>query len=327
MGLEKFYKKVQKVGHFFRFRSMSEAGGTNMRRFKGPLPKDPKEPIIVHTMAHAIEGEVLFATPADVRVYEKALAEASRQTGTRILACSPNYNHHHEVLQTSLEVLPEFMRILQRIVAIHTNRSRDRKGYVFFQRYLPCIKLSPPLICKAIAYVSLNPFKDGAVRSFTDRAMDCHRAYLGLDAPPPFVDLATGLSFFAPTPQTAREAYKECAAAIAFASKVVGERLARADEQLRRRFRGQMANRERRRYLLIASLDALERARRLAPRVHVDPIVLAGHILVAEEGVGHRDLALLFNRSRYLFDRSLPELEKYLASNKIQLLDSKPTAG
>jgi hypothetical protein len=283
-----------------------------MRKIYGPLPRDPDEKVFIHAMDHAVNGDILFAGPDDVKKYEEIVKLAADKTGVEILAHTANFNHHHQGLLGTLRQLSQYMHMMQFLYADYSNRKRKRLGRLFFRNFKACIKATIRAIRRCLAYININRYKDNAVGSFLDPQMDSHRAYLGLQPAAPFLKVEKGLAYFDPDPVKARQKYAELAASIGSSLQRLEKKLGEFVKRFEKRVKGQIVSPERIRYLLLLIEDLQQRLGddRLTRRFGLNTVV--AYALECEEGISARSAALLLDCDRNEIHRGLEGLRKYL---------------
>jgi hypothetical protein len=90
-------------------------------------------------------------------------------------------NHYHLILRPSSDDFSRMMRNLNSTYARYVNKSRKRRGYVFFDRFKSIPTRNRNYLRRLLFYVHANPLRAGTAKSINDLggfAWTSHREYL-----------------------------------------------------------------------------------------------------------------------------------------------------
>ena len=166
--------------------------------------------ILLHIMGRGIEGRDIFLNDSDRAVFVSLFRFGLRQTGYRCYAWALMPNHYHLFLRTSEQPPAALMRRLNSAYSRHYNKTHDRKGYLFGDRYRSIATQDQNYCEEIVRYVHLNPIRAGICKSLS--ALDRypwtgHRALMG-NAPSDFQDAQAVLRRFGRDMHEARMRYR-----------------------------------------------------------------------------------------------------------------------
>ena len=145
-----------------------------------------------HLISRIVARDRLFDLPQARSEYLRRVEVVAKRTDWRFLGYAVMGSHVHWAAIAGEHPSATFVKPLHVGFATWLNRRRDRIGPVFADRYrsitFPSQKL--PLL---LAYIHNNPVRAGVVADPRDSAWTSHRAYLGLDPAPSWLDVARGL--------------------------------------------------------------------------------------------------------------------------------------
>jgi putative transposase len=162
-----------------------------------------------HVMIRGLDGGALFLDADDRQSFVDRMARVLPACRARCFAWSLMSNHVHFVLQTEAGVLSRVMRRLNTGHAVRLNQRRERRGYVFMDRFRSRIVENDTDLVGLIRYVHRNPLDAGIVTSLDALAAypwSGHAALVGARPPHPFEAAADALSLFHPDASRARGA-------------------------------------------------------------------------------------------------------------------------
>jgi hypothetical protein len=96
-----------------------------MKHIYLPAGWDPAKPLVMHAMAHSMEGGTLFYDEADEAAFERAPGIAATDSEVEVLSYCPNGNHYHLLLFGNRAQVGRFMHRLQTCLS---RRCRERYG-------------------------------------------------------------------------------------------------------------------------------------------------------------------------------------------------------
>jgi putative transposase len=163
---------------------------------------------IFHTWTRGNERRNIYRDDEDFRRFLKLLGRAVARYRWRLLAYCLMRNHHHLLVQTPEPNLSLGMRQLNGVYAQSFNRRHDRVGHLFQGRFGAKLIQDDEHLLTECAYIIRNPLRTSDPVHPLDWPWSSHRATLGLEAPPPFLDVDRLLRFFGSTKAVARERYR-----------------------------------------------------------------------------------------------------------------------
>jgi putative transposase len=117
-------------------------------------------------------------------------------------------NHVHLVVKAGREPFDRLMKGINSGFAVWLNhRMGGRKGAVFADRYKSILVEEEAYLFQLIRYVHNNPVRAKVADSAKRSKWSSHRAYLGLEEPPEWLNSGYILSMFARYPKVAREKF------------------------------------------------------------------------------------------------------------------------
>jgi REP element-mobilizing transposase RayT len=163
---------------------------------------------IFHTWTRGNERRAIYRDDEDFRRFLKLLGRAVTRYRWRLLTYCLMRNHYHLLLETPEPNLSLGMRQLNGVYAQSFNRRHDRVGHLFQGRFGAKLIQDDDHLLTECAYIIRNPLRASDPVHPLDWPWSSHRATLGLEAAPPFLDVDRLLSFFGSTRRTAREQYR-----------------------------------------------------------------------------------------------------------------------
>jgi putative transposase len=144
----------------------------------------------------------------DFRGFLKLLGRAVERYRWSLLTYCLMRNHYHLLVQTPEPNLSLGMRQLNGVYAQWFNRRRDRVGHLFQGRFGAKLVQDDEHLLTECAYIIRNPLRMTNPIHPLDWPWSSHRAVLGLEPRPPFLDVDRLLGLFGPTKAVARECYR-----------------------------------------------------------------------------------------------------------------------
>jgi putative transposase len=188
-------------------------------------PRDQSEGVR-HITCRGNRRQVIFVDDYDRERFLVLLAKVAKKYGWRVIAYCLMTNHVHLVIDVPAFTLSRGMQILNGQFAQAFNRRHGYVGHLFQGRFHAARVDDEAYLVQVSKYVVLNPTRAGMVQQAVEWRWSSHRAVLGKEQPPPFLDVRWTLGQFARRVELAREYYAEFIAA--------GER-ALAETRLERR--------------------------------------------------------------------------------------------
>ena len=148
--------------------------------------------VTYHLISRFVAREFFISSDADRRAYLDLLAHVVIRTRWRLLAYAVMSNHIHLAMVAGPEPIATWLRQVHSTFADTVNRSRERIGALFVRG--PKAVLAPgDGVGRVIAYLHNNPVRAGVCTQPHDSTWTSHRAYLGLEAAPPWLAVGEGM--------------------------------------------------------------------------------------------------------------------------------------
>jgi REP-associated tyrosine transposase len=162
---------------------------------------------IHHVTQRGNDRQLLFETPDDYRVFLETLAECVARYRWQVLSYCLMPTHLHLLVQTPDANLSLGMRRLTGSYARQFNTAHDRSGQVFQGRFGSRLIEDEEHLQAALAYIALNPVRDGLSLTPQDWIWGSHAELVGARRPSRLIAEAEVLDRFATRPATARARY------------------------------------------------------------------------------------------------------------------------
>jgi putative transposase len=156
---------------------------------------------IYHVISRCLNGEFLLKEPSERQRYLRLLEHASKRTDSLVLAWCLMSNHTHLVVRAGSDDLSRLLKPVNTGYAVWLNRRQKRHGPVFSNRYKSILIDEEEYLFQLIRYVHNNPVRAGLVKSAKDSDRSSHRAYIGLETPPEWLNIGYVLGMFSKQPK------------------------------------------------------------------------------------------------------------------------------
>ena len=163
-----------------------------------------------HIMARGIERKQIFDVDVDRDHFLHRLGDILLDTGTTCFTWSLMPNHFHLLCRTGHEPISTVMRRLLTGYAVWYNRSRDRHGHLFQNRFKSILCQADAYLLRLVRYIHLNPLRAGLARDMDELDMypySGHGTLMGL-MNHSWQETAEVLRLFGNKPASARRAYR-----------------------------------------------------------------------------------------------------------------------
>lgn len=160
-----------------------------MARFRRFIPPGT----LVHVISRFVNREPRILEPAEREEYLARLGVAFQQTDWSLLSYGIMSTHPHWGALSGTVPFESLVKRAHSGFARWLNRRQGRVGPVFADRP-KTISVEPGGAGQVLAYHHNNPSRAGLVEHATDSNWTSHRAYLTLDARPPWLDATLGLA-------------------------------------------------------------------------------------------------------------------------------------
>ena len=151
--------------------------------------------VVYHLISRFVDRNWFIESEQERELYLHLLGRAIVMSDWRCLSYAVMSNHIHLGVVAGEEPLAHWIRRVNSTFADALNRQRDRIGSVFV-RGPKDHEIPDGSVGRLIAYLHNNPVRAGVVKKAEESTWTSHRAYLGLDTRPPWLDVARGLAYF-----------------------------------------------------------------------------------------------------------------------------------
>jgi putative transposase len=162
----------------------------------------------LHVRTRAVDREPLFRDRWDYDGMLWYLGREVQRHAWRCFAYCLMPTHIHLVLQPRKESVPDGMRDLLSCYSRRFNERWERRGHLVERRYRSTAARSQPHLYEIMRYVPLNPVKAQLESRPELWPHSSYAATLGLEEPPPWLDVAGALRLFDRDPIVARREYR-----------------------------------------------------------------------------------------------------------------------
>jgi putative transposase len=173
-----------------------------------------------HVYARGTGGLVFFEDDDDCRAQYGLYGVVAERHGWKIHAHCLMRTHHHVLVEAPHDALVRGMHLLGTCQAMRLNRRRERFGHATAGRFGSTALHTHAAVARVAMYIANNPVDAGVVDDPRRFDWSSHRATLGLEAAPAWLqpDWLPGL--FATTPENgiaryARDVDRQAAAIVA----------------------------------------------------------------------------------------------------------------
>lgn len=134
--------------------------------------------VYMHNMVQGIDREYIFQKEQQKNRYLKLLNKYSEKYKILIIAYCIMDNHAHLLTYSQdIKNVSLFMKETNTEYANYYNKSKNRVGYVFRNRFNSKPIYSQEYLLKCIKYIHMNPVKSGIVKKEEDYKFSSHRDY------------------------------------------------------------------------------------------------------------------------------------------------------
>lgn len=164
-----------------------------------------------HVIVRGIERKAIFWDDTDRQDFLDRLAEILPRTSTACYAWALMPNHVHLLFRTGEKPIADVMRRLLTGYAVRFNRRHRRHGHLFQNRYKSILCQEEPYFKQLVAYIHLNPFRSGSVKTLKELQTNPYTGHGALmeKRDVPWQDTAYVLAMFGKRMSDARKGYAE----------------------------------------------------------------------------------------------------------------------
>lgn len=186
------------------------------RDYLGRVSRAPREFVaggIYHVYSRGSNRQAIFAFDSDRTDFLECLSRVVRVYKLSCLGYCLMPNHYHLVLQTPDARVSYAMKALNGRYALRFNHRYGRGAHLFKNRFGAVRQETESQLLWTLRYIVWNPVESGLCAAPDEWPWSSYRASVGLDKPPPFLDVAGLLSFFGDGLETAMGRYQDFVAA------------------------------------------------------------------------------------------------------------------
>lgn len=121
-----------------------------------------------HVICRGIEKQDIVTDDHDRSSFIERMGSTAYKTRTPIYAWALLTNHVHILLRSGPQGLSDYMRKLLTGYALSYNRSHNRHGYLFQNRYKSIICEEEGYLLELVRYIHLNPLRAGLVHTLDE---------------------------------------------------------------------------------------------------------------------------------------------------------------
>lgn len=143
-----------------------------------------------HVMNRASRRENIFLDPYACELFLSLLAELPERFRVRVLAYAIMPNHYHLLVECPEGNLSRAMKFLGAEFTQRLNRRNGWDGPIFRGRFKSRLVTTDAYLAHLFAYIHLNPVNAGLVNTADEASLTSHRALVGLETPPPWLDVS-----------------------------------------------------------------------------------------------------------------------------------------
>jgi len=121
-----------------------------------------------HVMARGIDGQDIFVDSDDRESFLTLLQRQMLRDGHRLYAWALMPNHYHLLLRASEHSLADTMGRINGPYARSFNKKRNRRGYLFQDRFKSLVTQDQKYVETILRYVHLNPLRAGLCASLDE---------------------------------------------------------------------------------------------------------------------------------------------------------------
>jgi REP element-mobilizing transposase RayT len=173
-------------------------------------PRERSAAGFYHVYSRGTGGLVLFEDDADHHAQYALYGRAVQRHGWKIHAHCLMRTHHHVLVEAPHEALVRGMHLLGTTQAMRLNKRRERFGHATAGRFGSSALHTHAEVARVAAYIAVNPVEAGIVDDPGDFHWTSHRATLGVEPAPVWLDNLWLPEVFRTDSLRGVEAYERC---------------------------------------------------------------------------------------------------------------------
>lgn len=179
------------------------------------MPRTPREFVengIYHVYARGSNRQAIFELDADRIDFLRCLTKVVERHELSCLAYCLMTNHYHLLVRTPERGLSNAMKELNGRYALRFNRRYERDAHLFKNRFGAVLQETQDQFTWSVRYIARNPLEKRLCARPEEWRWSSHRAVVGLDDPPPFLDVQQLLGLLVDEPRQAMACYQSLVA-------------------------------------------------------------------------------------------------------------------
>lgn len=142
------------------------------------VPRNLLGNLFLHSMVQGINREFIFENTQDKEKYIQFMQEYYVRFSVDLIAYCIMDNHAHLLLYANeTKQVSDFMREINARYARYYNKTRDRVGYVFRNRYKTKAIYSEQELLRCMKYIHMNPVKANLVQKEEQYSYSSYQSY------------------------------------------------------------------------------------------------------------------------------------------------------
>jgi REP element-mobilizing transposase RayT len=154
---------------------------------------------IHHVMSHSIDSLNLFENESDYGAFTNILKMNFEKYDCHCYAFVCMNNHYHLLIRPSGNTFSKLMQTINNTFARYINKTRNRRGYVFYDRFKSIPTRDLEYVKNLVLYIHGNPLRANIIETVDDLSSytwSSHRALIGKDDSFPWLNRDYVLSLF-----------------------------------------------------------------------------------------------------------------------------------
>jgi len=159
------------------------------------MPRTPRSIVpglVYHLISRFVDREWFISHERERRHYLELFGRAVSKSDWRCIGYGVMSNHLHHSVVAGEQSLASWIRRVHAPFADFMNKEHDRIGPLFV-RGPRALETPAPDVARLVAYIHNNPVRANVTATAATSGWTSHRAYLGLDAAPTWLDVELGL--------------------------------------------------------------------------------------------------------------------------------------
>ena len=178
------------------------------------MPRPPRNWVsgaLYHVFSRGSNRGAIFTFDSDRIDFLECAGRAFSRHQVECLAYALMPNHHHWLLrlpEADFRLSAAFKELNGRY-ALRFNRRYGRDAHLFRNRFRAVLQESEGQLLWTVRYIVMNPVEANLCSDPSEYPWSSHRATLGLERPPPFLDVPLLLSYLGDTTEKALQRYAD----------------------------------------------------------------------------------------------------------------------